>query len=87
MGMECKPQVQTLEKDAKYWEQAFDSFQVKVYVPKAKPIADIVNFGFRAPYLLVLEENKMSREEAVAFAREKGFEAIAARFSTSVVFV
>lgn len=87
MGMAQQPQVETLKNGAKYWEYVFDTFQVKVYVPQAKPIANIVNFGFRAPYLLVLEENKMSREEAVAFAQEKGFEAIAARFSSSVVFV
>lgn len=87
MGMAIKPQVHTLENGAKYWEQAFDTFQVKVYVPEAEPIADIVNFGFKAPYLLVFAENNLSREEAVAFAKEKGFEAIAARYSSSVVFV
>lgn len=87
MGMAHCPQVDILENGAKYWEQAFDTFQVKVYVPKAQPLADIVNFGFRAPYLLVMEENNLSRDEAVAFARERGFEAIAARYSSSVVFV
>ena len=87
MGMEIKPQVELLENGSKYWEHVFDTFRVKVYVPQAKPIADIVNFGFKAPYLLILAENDFSRDEAVAFAKEKGFAAIAERYASSVVFV
>ncbi len=69
------------------WQHAFPEFRVKAAVPAPAPLADIVNFGFLAPYLLVFEERERSMEEALAYAGEKGFLRIAEQFSTSVVFV
>ena len=62
------PEVFTLQDGSKYWEHTFEDFHAKIYLPEAKPIADIVTFGFRAPYLLVFEENKQSIEEAKKYA-------------------
>lgn len=87
MAMQHMPDVKVLETGAKYWEWDHEAFSVQVYVPKAQAIADVVNFGFRAPYLLVFPENKMTEKETAAFAEEKGFACIAARFCGSVVFV
>ena len=87
MTMQHMPQVKTLENGAKYWEHEFDLFTAQVYVPEGKKLAEVVNFGFRAPYVLVFAEKKMSESEAAAFAEEKGFAAIAAGYSGSVVFV
>ena len=87
MGMKQFPQVQQLANGAKLWQHRFDSFRVKVYVPQGHPLADIVNFGFNAPYLLVFEEQEMTAAEAVAYAETQGFARIAAEYSTSVVFV
>ncbi len=87
MGMTERPATTTFENGAKLWEHSFDTFQVKVYVPQGNPLADIVNFGFQAPYLLVFEEEKQTVEAAVAFAQSSGLAEVASRYSTSVVFV
>lgn len=87
MGMKGLPAITTLDNGAKFWSNTFENFKVKVYVPNGNPLADIVNFGFMAPYLLVFEENEMTADEAVAFADKNGFTEIAAKHSTSVVFV
>lgn len=87
MGMKAFPQVVTLENGCRCWSHAFASFRVKAYVPQPAPLADIVNFGFSAPYLLIFEEKEMTMEEAAAFADAHGFTGIAAEYSSSVVFV
>ncbi len=81
------PEVFTLQDGSKYWEHTFEDFHAKIYLPESKPVADIVNFGFRAPYLLVFEENKQSIEEAKNYADTTGLTKIAANFNSSVVFV
>lgn len=85
--MDKMPEVISLSDRSKYWEHTFEKFYVKVYVPENAPITDIVNFGFRAPYLLVFEENRQSAEEARAFADSTGLAKIAASFGGSVVFI
>lgn len=87
MGMEKMPQVVSLCEEVKTWSHAFDRFKVKVLVPQGDPLAEVVNFGFMAPYLLVLEENEQTPEEALAYAKERGLLDIARSFSGSVVFV
>ena len=81
------PEVFTLQDSSKYWEHTFENFHAKIYLPESKPVADIVNFGFRAPYLLVFEENKQTIEEAKTYADSTGLTKIAADFNSSVVFV
>jgi len=87
MGMQQFPEIVTLAGGVRCWQHTFDTFRVKVIVPQPAPLADIVNFGFNAPYLLVFEEQEMTLAEAAAFADAQGFSAIAAEYSTSVVFV
>lgn len=87
MGMKTIPEVTRLPGGEACWQHAFDRFRVKVFVPQGHELSDLINFGFLAPYLLVLEENEMTMEDAVAFAKNKGFAKIAAEYSTSVVFV
>ena len=87
MGMKQFPEVQQLRNGAKLWQHHFDSFRVKVYVPQGSPLADIVNLGFKAPYLLVFEESEMTAAAAADYAEKQGFASIAAAYSTSVVFV
>ena len=87
MGMKTFPEIVTLADGCGGWSHEFDSFRVKVIVPQGAPLSDLINFGFNAPYLLVFEEQEMTLAEAAAFACEKGFSAIAAEYSASVVFV
>lgn len=84
--MKEMPEVIALEDGTKAWQQEFESFRVKVIVPVTEQPGEIVNFGFRAPYLMIFEEKERSLQEAKAFAEEAGFAKIAARFAGSVVF-
>ena len=85
--MEKMPEIITQSNGSKYWEHTFSDFEAKVYVPVSAPITEIVNFGFRAPYLLVFEETKQSAEAAMSFADSTGLSSVAASFGGSVVFV
>ncbi len=85
--IEHMPEVIAFHDGSKYWEHTFEKFYAKVYIPVNNPITDIVNFGFRAPYLLVFEETKQSVEDAKAFADRSGLANIAASFGGSVIFV
>lgn len=87
MGMKKFPEITVLKNGFKCWSHTFENFRIKVFVPQGNPLADIVNFGFKAPYLLVFEEKEMTMDEAATFALEKGFAEIAAKHSTSVVFL
>ncbi len=87
MGISVIPSVQTIE-NGKYWTHAFEKFICKVLVPDGgHPLSDLINFGFMAPYLLVFEENCLTMEEEIAFARENGLWEIAKNASSSVVFI
>ena len=86
MKMEKMPEV-TKTSDGAYWKNTYEKFEAQVYVPKSPLLGDILNYGFMAPYLLVFADKKLSYEELVAFARQKGYEKLAADYDTSVVFI
>ena len=86
MKMEKMPEV-TKTSDGAYWKNTYEKFEAQVYVPKSPLLGDILNYGFMAPYLLVFTDKKLSYEELVAFARQKGYEKLAADYDTSVVFI
>lgn len=85
--MDQMPAVTASQNGSKYWEHTFEVFSAKVYIPASDPITEIVNYGFRAPYLLVFEETKQTMEEAMNFADTTGLSKIAAEFGGSVVFI
>lgn len=85
--MDKKPAMTKIADDGVIWSNTFEKFSATVYVPKTDLMADTLNYGFIAPYLLVFAEKKYSYEEAVAFAKEQGFEKIAAKYASSVVFI
>lgn len=87
MGFSVRPEVTTLADGGKTWQQDFEKFFLKVFVPANDLNGQINNYGFRAPMLIVFEENRQSMEDAVAFARESGLADIAAAADSSVLFV
>ncbi len=86
MKMEKMPEIKKT-KDGVFWKNTYEKFEARVYLPESTLQGDVLNYGFIAPYLLVFAEKTFSEEEALAFAREKGLEKIAAAFDTSVVFI
>lgn len=87
MGMKTFPVLHDLGGGRTIWTHTFDTFYTKVYVPAEDPFSGMINFGFKAPYFLVFEEQRMSEKEAVAFAESCGLASLAQQYATSVVFV
>ena len=86
MAMMERPEVRSIP-GGKCWEHAFDLFDLKVFVPDNDLNGQINNYGFRAPLLLVFEEQRQGMDGAVRFAQETGLARIAARYDSSVLFV
>ena len=85
MKMEKMPEVKKTA-DGAFWKNTYEKFEARVYVPESTLKGDILNYGFIAPYLLIFADKAFSEEEQVSFARECGFEKLAAAFDSSVVF-
>ena len=87
MAMKERPEVIVLSDGSKYWEYGFEKFDLKAYYPSNDIDSLTNNYTFRQPLLVVLEENKQGRDEAVAFAKESGLADIAAAADGLVLFV
>ncbi len=87
MAMMVRPQVSVFDDGGKYWENTFEKFYLKAYIPATKIDGQVNNYTFRAPLLLVFEEERKSQAEAIAFARTSGLADIASAVDASVLFV
>ena len=85
--MDTMPIIKSFADGSKYWENSFGSFEATVYLPAHELPADIINYVFMTPYLLVFAENRLTPEEAKQYADQKGFSKIAAEYAGSVVFI
>ena len=86
MAMMERPEVKVCD-GGKCWKHEFPSFTMKVFVPDNDLDGQTNNYGFRAPLLLVFEEEKQGMESAVDFAHKTGLSDIAARYDSSVLFI
>ena len=84
--MKAVPKVKSFEDGSKMWEECFEEFTVKVYIPESNLPKAIVNFGFRAPYLMIFEERPQTWEAAKQYADSNGFAKIAGEYAGSVCF-
>ncbi len=87
MALEKRPEVFKLSDGSKYWEQEYESFYLKAYVPVNELDGAVNNYGFKAPLLLVFEENRSERDGAVKFATQSGLAQIAAEHDGAVLFI
>ncbi len=87
MGIMERPAVTKLADGGKYWEHTYEKFYLKEYLPATKIDGQVNNYTFRAPLLLVFEENKQSMEEAIAFANKSGLAEVASAVDCGVLFV
>lgn len=87
MSMTQRPLVAATADGGKCWEHEFEKFYLKTYVPANDLDGQTNNYSFRAPLLLVFEENRLTMEQAIDFAKTTGLADIAASADSSVLFV
>ena len=86
MTVMTRPEVKTIP-GGKYWEQTYENFFLKSYLPDNDIEGQVNNYTFRAPFLLVFEENRMTMDDAVSFAEKSGLAKIASAVDASVFFI
>ena len=86
MAIQTKPVVININED-KTWSHTFNSFSAKVFIPKNDLPGSVVNFGFSAPYFIVLTDTQFTDSQASSYATESGLGKIAAAYDSSVVFI
>ncbi len=60
MAMIERPFVRSVD-GGKYWGHAYETFDLKVFVPDNNLDGQTNNYGFRAPLLLVFEEEPVKK--------------------------
>ncbi len=87
MPMMERPAVRDVN-GGKFWENKYQTFELKVFVPDNDLDGQTNNYTFRAPLLLVFEEEKQDTDSsAVEFAKKTGLAKIAASVDSSVLFI
>ena len=72
MGIMERPLVTKMADGGKYWEHTYEKFYLKAYLSATEIDGQVNNYTFRAPLLLVFEENRQSMEDAIALIQKDG---------------
>lgn len=87
MGLMEKPQVNVCTNGDKYWEQTYKNFKLTVIKPESGIEGMVHNYTFRAPLLLIFDENQRSIKEKIDFANSTGLSDIAKKVDSTILFV
>ncbi len=85
--MNGKPEIILFGDGSKYYEMELRESKVIVYTPGEPELAKVVNYGFRAPFFLLFDDQVESGEQAKKKADDLGFSQVAKQFGTGIVFV
>lgn len=86
MAMKEKPIARDVT-GGRMWENKFEKFYAKVFVPTSASICKIINYGYDAPYFLIFCDALLSDDDAIKVANNCGLAKIAAERDCSVVFI
>lgn len=86
MALKEKPVVHNID-GGKIWEQKFESFNAKVFVPFTDEIGKIINYGYDAPCFLIFNDKPITDDGAILFSKKTGLLQIATKFYTSIIFI
>lgn len=87
MGIITRPEICIMPDESRMWEISLEKCIVKGYIPTNKLSGKINNYSFKAPLLIVLEENRQTAEAAKKFADSTGLAQIASQYDAGVLFV
>lgn len=85
--MNNKPEIVQFSDGGFAWELSFETFCMKMYVPQSKLPWKIINYGFRAPYLLIFKDDLRDLNAVKEYADKVGFAQIAAGYACGVAVV
>lgn len=85
--MKEMPKVMEISGGGKAFSLEFEDFFVKAYIPETDLNVNLLNYGFRAPFLLWFANHNMTEEEIAAEANENGMAGIAASFGCGIYYI
>lgn len=85
--MENMPMIKEFADKSKSYQETCGAAKVVVYTPCVSHLTEVVNFGFRAPFLMVFTEEVVDEDSAKAYAEEYGLDKIAQPFGTGICFI
>jgi len=85
--MENMPMIKEFADKSKGYQETCGPAKVVVYTPAVSHLTEVVNFGFRAPFLMVFTEEVVDEDSAKAYAESEGLDKIAQPFGTGICFI
>lgn len=86
MGLSVMPDIRKVAGGT-VWSHTWDTFTATVFKPDTAFPGDVINYGFKAPFPVVLTEALFTEEEAIRHAQSTGLSSLASSFDGCVVYV